>query len=383
MARTGTGITKRHCQCKKTCTKNGRRVCPKTCSHSDRYRVRKEMNGQRQSRHFTSYDDAQRWAAEQTLEQRIDRVTEMVRQGGERTFAEVAEMFLAKCRAKVGKGRLKSRTYSGHRGTITKHLLPVFGNTTIDQISIDDVQDLVDAWEVDVAPQTVHNRFTTLRKVLKAGGMTVSQGDNPGEVELVRRGTVKPRVYLETKAELQTLIDAIDDPYKMVVEFAALVGTRTPGETFELRVSDIINGSRVSVSRAWDKGTGEVGSTKTHQQRIVGVPKALLDKVKASLPANAGQGTLLFTDNGERINYDRFKHAFDIAVRALPEDKQALSPYGLRHTAASLLANAGVPIWQVSNQLGHKSTAVTESTYAHLFGTGVDATASALDEFVT
>jgi integrase len=40
--------------------------------------------------------------------------------------------------------------------------------------------------------------------------------------------------------------------------------------------------------------------------------------------------------------------------------------HGLRHTTASLLLMAGVPIAMVSRMLRHSSIAVTERIYAHL-----------------
>jgi hypothetical protein len=41
--RTGSGITRRHCKCKTACVRDGRTVCAKSCSHPDRYQVRKQM----------------------------------------------------------------------------------------------------------------------------------------------------------------------------------------------------------------------------------------------------------------------------------------------------------------------------------------------------
>ena len=63
-------------------------------------------------------------------------------------------------------------------------------------------------------------------------------------------------------------------------------------------------------------------------------------------------------------------------------------PHELRHSAASLLSAAGVPLEEVADVLGHASTRVTSATYRHrttptiaaaarpmqtLFGTEVEA----------
>jgi integrase len=42
-----------------------------------------------------------------------------------------------------------------------------------------------------------------------------------------------------------------------------------------------------------------------------------------------------------------------------------VTPHTLRHTAATWMAQAGVPLWVIAKYLGHSSTATTERVYAH------------------
>lgn len=42
-----------------------------------------------------------------------------------------------------------------------------------------------------------------------------------------------------------------------------------------------------------------------------------------------------------------------------------VTPHTLRHTAATWMAQAGVPMWIISKYLGHTSTRTTERIYAH------------------
>ena len=42
-----------------------------------------------------------------------------------------------------------------------------------------------------------------------------------------------------------------------------------------------------------------------------------------------------------------------------------VTPHTLRHTAATWMAQAGVPMWVISKYLGHTSTRTTERIYAH------------------
>jgi cation transport ATPase len=40
--------------------------------------------------------------------------------------------------------------------------------------------------------------------------------------------------------------------------------------------------------------------------------------------------------------------------------------HALRHSAASLMAQAGVPVTSISAQLGHANAAITQSIYSHV-----------------
>lgn len=60
------------------------------------------------------------------------------------------------------------------------------------------------------------------------------------------------------------------------------------------------------------------------------------------------------------------------------EGAPLVSLHGLRHTAASVMLLAGVPLLVVSRQLGHASVDVTARVYAHLVDDGgLDAAADA------
>lgn len=54
------------------------------------------------------------------------------------------------------------------------------------------------------------------------------------------------------------------------------------------------------------------------------------------------------------------------ATAARKAGLQDITPHVLRHTAASWMAMAGVPMLQISRYLGHSDTRVTERRYAHL-----------------
>ena len=62
------------------------------------------------------------------------------------------------------------------------------------------------------------------------------------------------------------------------------------------------------------------------------------------------------------------------------EGLPAVSFHGLRHSCASLLLAAGVPVRDVSELLGHSDVRLTLSTYAHVLEENKTRTASAIDQ---
>lgn len=73
----------------------------------------------------------------------------------------------------------------------------------------------------------------------------------------------------------------------------------------------------------------------------------------------------MFAGNGgEPLTPQRITHRFRRLVRHLPLPTIRL--HDLRHTHATLLLQAGVPVKVVSERLGHATVALTLDTYAHV-----------------
>ena len=59
------------------------------------------------------------------------------------------------------------------------------------------------------------------------------------------------------------------------------------------------------------------------------------------------------------------KRAFREAAERAGFGPGAVTPYTLRHTAATWMAQKGVPLWEIAGFLGHADTRMVERTYAH------------------
>jgi integrase len=73
----------------------------------------------------------------------------------------------------------------------------------------------------------------------------------------------------------------------------------------------------------------------------------------------------VFTDtNGEVVHPDKLTQTFDRLVHRT--ELPAVRLHDLRHTQATLLIDAGVPVKVVSERLGHATAAFTIETYQHV-----------------
>ena len=73
----------------------------------------------------------------------------------------------------------------------------------------------------------------------------------------------------------------------------------------------------------------------------------------------------VFTDcGGGPVHPDKLSQTFDRLVRRA--DLPVIRLHDLRHTQATLLIDAGVPVKVVSERLGHATAAFTIETYQHV-----------------
>lgn len=91
-------------------------------------------------------------------------------------------------------------------------------------------------------------------------------------------------------------------------------------------------------------------------------------------------GHVFTAENGEPVHADHVANRYDRLVAAVPVP--ALHFHGLRHTYATLLLKAGVPVHVVAQRLGHSSPALTLSIYSHVLPRQQAAAAAAFARLV-
>lgn len=191
----------------------------------------------------------------------------------------------------------------------------------------------IKAAEQGKAPATVNHKGRILRQITRAAWREWQWLDRPAAITLIPES---PRERFLTTAEVAALASATgSDAAAGYVLLAAYTGIRR-GHLLRLTHHDV-KGKFLRLDR----------SSKTRTLQLVPLhPK--VQAIAEGLPLGIGDSTL--------------REAWTLARETTGIDCRW---HDLRHTCASWMVQAGVPIYTVAQMLGHSSTAVTQR-YAHL-----------------
>lgn len=135
-------------------------------------------------------------------------------------------------------------------------------------------------------------------------------------------------------------------------------------------------------------GHVEVGPTKTHARRTVGLPRTICDDLAEHLAAlAAGQDAPLSDDQlvftapmGGALRRDLLRKRYIRPAVERAGLASGLRLHDLRHTSVSLLIELGAHPKLIQERLGHSSITVTMDVYGHLFSSLTEAVTERLDE---
>jgi integrase len=291
---------------------------------------------------------------------------------------------------------LKPNIREDYRGVVRRYIdSDPIGKVRLHALTPAQVQDWVDrlqARERPLSAQTVRNAHARLHTALKVAIKYRYRGDNPAdETDLpsVRGRPIEPLALAGAVAILKL---ASGQRWALLYRLAINLGLRQ-GELLgltwdrldvtrsELRISQQLR--RVPNGQGGKEFTLQPVKTKAGE-RILSLDADLLAELRALRKTQAEerlvsgkrwrdpftkQGGLIFTtETGSPIHGSNLVQHFKELLRAaeLPERTRF---HDLRHTAATLMLDAGVPLVTVSKILGHSSPAVTANVYAHALDT--------------
>jgi integrase len=198
---------------------------------------------------------------------------------------------------------------------------------------------------------------------------------------LVERATVTPKeAKWWTQAEARAFLAATEDTRFGTLFRVAIAACLRYSEVSALRWDDVdLKAKRITIRRTWSR-SGVPGMPwieelpKDHEIRTVPIDDATVAALvrHRDQQAFARSSNSRWVDNGLVFpGRDGQMVCAETVRRALRRDiEQAgvpvLSFHGLRHTGATLLLLAGVPLVVVSRILGHSSVSFTASVYLHV-----------------
>lgn len=310
---------------------------------------------------------------------------------------------------RLGYTRLWSRTWG-----------PLIGTVYADQVTPDTVRESVNALADRYSTKSLENQRGLLSGVLgrcielghltrnPTKGIRLPEGKRTKVDELDEDDT---EMACLTHAEWEELHDSFPSRYRPFIRFLVGTGCRW-GEAVVLRVSDVdLVAGTVRIRRAlkWSSdGNRVVGPPKTKKsRRTITLPAEVISDLRPLLEGKPGAGLVFTQTKGDLINHRNFwsrywkpgihraqqcadhlaklqasgckcatttparcklhrNHSIPAPCGCAGTLRQAPRIHDLRHTHASWLLAAGVPIHVVQARLGHESIQTTVDTYSHL-----------------
>ena len=326
----------------------------------------KDADGEKVLTYFDATDKARRWAAD-FLKDPTAKLRESL------TVRQAAEHYLAwfKDHRKAFK-----ETYLN----VHAHIIPVFGDKLASELKTTEIK----AWLNKLAATPARKRAGKGKKlafrsapkteaekrarkssanrsltILKAILNKAFQDELLADDTAWRRvkpfeNADEPITRFLTEAECKRLINACDADFRQLVKAGVFTGARYT-ELTTLKAKDV----------NLDNGSVFIQPSKSGKGRHIPLSPDGLDFFKTQCAGKKGGDTVFLKKDGKpwgRNHHVRFLQAACAAAKITP----AIGFHELRHTYASLLAQAGADLLTISKLLGHADTRITSRHYAHL-----------------
>lgn len=284
-------------------------------------------------------------------------------------------------------------TYMLYRRTSDKHILPRLGYMALQKLRPSTFKEYFSDPEIaGLSASTRQQHYLIINGALDAA---VAEGglirDNP-----LKRMSGKPKrdpsessadaikhCWTETEARKFLAVAQGYGPRQAALYTLALDTGMRKGELASLKWSDIDwarSVVRVRSTLSYATGPALIGPTKSRKNRALRITEETLGYLQrlsvyqAALRRAAAEvwenGDLVFCRNdGKPLRINNIGDREYAGIIRLANIKR-IKFHGMRHTCASLLLAAGVPVNYVSERLGHKDPSITLRIYAHCIPSG-------------
>lgn len=306
------------------------------------------------------------------------------------TVATLAEEWLRHCSGELSASTLEVRTWA-----VRQHLVPALGARRVRQLSAADVslflQDLALAGYARASLEKVRGVLIQVLRHAERQGLVAR---NVAALVPTPAGPRAEGRSLTVEQARILLGAAQGHPLEAAFVLGLTCGLR-PGELLGLKWEDVdLDQGVLRVSRAVSRvgGTPQLGPTKTAlSRRQLRLPAGTKDALRQHRTRQQAQedlmgkhwqdlGLVFPTSRGTLLDSANLRRA----LRTVTEEAGLgrWHPHELRHSTASLLSAAGVPLEEVADVLGHASTRVTSATYRHRTTPTVEAGAGPMEQLL-
>ncbi len=266
---------------------------------------------------------------------------------------------------------------------VNAHILPAFGDHLVEKLTRSQIQEwfedladsparlrtaksaeqrfreLPDDFEAKRRRRSTANRILTVLKAALNKALEMERVSCPNTAwRMVKpfRKADSARLRFLSVDDQKTLVDACPPYFRKLVQAALFTGARY-GEL-----------SRLMHVRDFHERTGQVfvtSETKSEESRYIALSDEGIAFFKDIVEGRKKSERMFLTEKCMEWKRGHQVRPMNQAVKDA-EIEDGLSFHELRHTYASTLIMAGVPLAVVAEQLGHKGTRMVDKHYGHL-----------------
>jgi integrase len=355
---------------------------------SGSWRAQISSGGKRFGKTFKKKADAQDWLRK--LQNQLEMGLDI--EDGKLTLEEYLPQWLEKRTPS-----LRPSTADQYIQIIRDYILPHIGKKQLKDLRLAQIESLyTDLLGSGVSVRTVRLVHSVLHAALEKAINYGHIARNPAHGASLPRNTHTEMKVLDTDQAHQFLIAAQGSRYEALYYLAIHTGMRQ-GELFGLRWEDLNwNTGELRIQRQVKREPGQgwtFADPKTKKgRRTIKLGDAILQVLRTHKRRQDVQKSIM----GSRWKENGLILPSSIGTPSNPSNmwkdylkvlKRAGLPrirfHDLRHTAASLMLNNGIPLIVVSNTLGHSKPSTTLDIYGHLYQETQADVAKVMDELVT
>jgi integrase len=313
------------------------------------------------------------------------------------TFGVALDAFILESERRHRNKEITGQTVAECRGVAERHVRPALGEVKLNNVTTRICQDLID--ELTDRYRTTNE---SARKVISQTLELAVERDWLRRSPLTDRKLRVPRrrdpITIPDKQDLRALLAAIKEPprpgehklvhamRRVVVMLALFCGGMRKGEIGGLQWEDVdLANGVIKIRRAYSTHDG-LKATKTpnavRDVTMIPVVRKALEHLW-ELRGRPTAGFIIVTERGQpaysSIGSNYWAPVMKAAGLVDENGKPKFSLHALRHAYVSSLAEAGVPLLEISKRVGHSALDMTIGIYAHLFRDAEDRASPAIE----